>query len=102
MKKLMLALTLSVFSIVPAFAVEAEEMNVETSSSVVELEEGDFAKIDDRIFCSVAMVNRARRVVVRYNGRRNLRTWRCEGPMRQCRRDLGWRRIRGARCVELR
>ena len=103
MKNTVLALTLAMLSLasVPSFANEAMATDVEVDQVSVELEEGDFAKVDDAIWCSVAMVNRRNRIVRRYNGQRSLRSWRCERPMRNCLRDLRFRRF-SHRCVELR
>lgn len=99
--KLILSLSLLMFAIVtlPSHA-ESPQDNV----AVVEFDSDEnYAKIDDSIFCSVALVNRGGRIVRRYDGRRSFRTARCEAPMQRCRQDMGYgRRMRGLRCVELR
>lgn len=99
--KLILSLSLLVFAIVtlPSYA-DSPKDNV----AVVEFDtDADYAKIDDSIFCSVALVNRGGRIVRRYDGRRSFRTARCEAPMQRCRQDMAYgRRMRGLRCVELR
>ena len=102
MKKFVLALTVTVLSLSATYSY-AEVENVDVSEAVVEMDaDADYAKLDEKIYCSVAMVNRNNRIVRRYNGRRSFRTFRCEGPMRQCRQDLRWSRRPFARCVELR
>lgn len=98
MKKMIAAIALTVLSLT---TVHAYANDVETTETVVEIEGEDYAKVDD-IFCTVAMVNRRGGVIRRYHGTRSLRSFRCERPMRECRQDLRFRRVRFARCVELR
>jgi len=104
-KNLFLAFTVAVLGLSStlSYANDLDVSDVEVSAATVEMDaDGETAKLDGVIFCSVAMVNRRNQVLRRYNGRRNLRSFRCEGPMRQCRQDLRWSRRPAARCVELR
>ncbi len=74
--KLVLALAVTIFTLA-SFPSRAEELS-SSNTAVVEFEsDSDYAKIDDVIFCSVAMVNRRGQVMRRYDGRRNFRTGRC-------------------------
>lgn len=100
--KLILALAVTIFTLA-SFPSRAEDLST-SNVAVVEFEsDSDFAKLDDSIFCSVALVNRGGRIMRRYDGRRSFRTARCEAPMNRCRQDMGFgRRVRGLRCVELR
>lgn len=102
MKKLILLLTLTVLSLSAVYA-NSESEDHSVNEAYVEMDQDkEFAKVDDRIFCTVAMVNRQRRIMRRYHGTRSYRSFRCERPMRRCLQDLRWRRVRFARCVELR
>lgn len=95
-------LALTVLSLTAVYATP-EVDNLNSNEVVVEIDQNsDYAKIDDRIFCTVAMINRRRRIIRRYHGTRSYRSYRCERPMRSCLQDLRWRRVRHARCVELR
>lgn len=100
--KLILALAITLLTLT-SFPARAEDLSP-SNVAVVEFEEdAGFAKLDDSIFCSVALVNRGGRLLRRYDGRRSFRTGRCEAPMHRCRQDVGFgRRMRGLRCVELR
>lgn len=102
MKAFVLALTVSVLGLSATQSYATDDFST-TEETVVQIDaDAEFAKVDDAIFCSVAMVNRRNRIIRRYNGTRNLRSFRCERPMRQCRQDLRFGRRLAARCVELR
>ena len=95
------SLTLISHSITPSFAaVTAASTDVDAVEA--ELDSEGYAKIDDRRFCTVAMITPVNRVIRRYHGQRNWRSNRCDRPMRQCQYDLRLRRYIGFYCAEVR
>lgn len=104
--KIIVALALTIVSL-NAFPAFADDGVAAHDAAVVEFEaDSDYAKVDDTIFCTVAMVDWRGHIMRRYYGVRSLRSFRCERPMWNCRHDLARHRHgRGhqrMRCVEIR